>query len=79
MRGNTWSAEPKVSWPGWRLLHDPSTVRSPLDTSGLGIWSVSVPTSVPQGLAAVSVFACRSAISICFRMNFRSVGVTVNP
>src|SRR6476659_6060581 len=41
--GKSWSAEPKVSWPGCRLLHDPSTVRSPLDTSGLGIWFTSLP------------------------------------
>src|SRR3954453_13248621 len=49
--GKSWSAEPNVSWPGCRLLHEPSTVRSPLDTSGLGIWFVSVPIRVEQGSA----------------------------
>src|SRR5215213_6676160 len=31
IRGNNWSAEPNVPWPSWRLLHEPSTVRRPLD------------------------------------------------
>ena len=53
--GKSWSAEPKVSWPGCRLLHEPSTVRSPFDTSGLGIWFASVPMRVEQGSAALSV------------------------
>ena len=53
--GKSWSAAPKVSWPGCRLLHEPSTVRSPFDTSGLGIWFTSVPMRVEQGSAAVSV------------------------
>src|SRR4051812_16980838 len=35
-RGNSWSAAPIWSLPATRLLHEPSTVRSPIDTSGLG-------------------------------------------
>ena len=35
-RGNAWSAAPNVSWPGCRLLHEPSTVRRPNESSGLG-------------------------------------------
>ena len=47
-RGNTTSAAPWVSCPATRLLQDPSTVRSPKDTSGLASW-LSEPSSAPQG------------------------------
>ena len=56
-RGNFWSAAPNVSWPGIRLLHDPSTVRSPREIRGLGIWFGPVPTSAPHGPVAEVVFA----------------------
>ena len=47
----------EVSWPGCRLLHEPSTVRRPNDSSGLGIWSGPGPTSAPQGPVAGVVLA----------------------
>ncbi len=35
-RGKVWSAAPYLSWPRIRLLQEPSTVRRPNDSSGLG-------------------------------------------
>src|SRR3954452_10184081 len=55
IRGKPWSAEPLVPWPSMRLLQDPSTVRRPLEISGLGIWSGPLPTSVPHRLSGVCV------------------------
>ena len=77
--GKSWSAAPNVSWPGCRLLHDPSTVRSPCETRGLGIWFAAVPMSVAHGSSVVRVRVWRSAILICFRMKERSVAVTEKP
>ncbi len=79
-RGNGWSAAPKFSRPGMRLLHEPSTVRRPYEERASGIWLGPVPTSAPQGPVADVVLAtCVSAILICSRMNARSEGVTVKP
>src|SRR5918912_1072175 len=61
-RGNSSSAAQKRSRAGNRLLHEPSTVRSPYGVSRSGIWSGFGPTSVPHGLLAVSVAEWRSAI-----------------
>ncbi len=47
--------------------------------SASGIPSPGWLSSVPQGLEAVSVVVCRSAIFICLRMKDRSPAVTVNP
>jgi len=52
--------------PGTRLLNDPSTVRSPCETRGLGIWFAAVPMSVAHGSSVVRVRVWRSAILIGF-------------
>ena len=55
--------------PGTRLLHEPSTVRSPAETNGLAIWFGPVPIRAPHGPVSDVVFATwASAILICFRM-----------
>ena len=78
------------SWPGIRLLQEPSTVRSPKDSSGLGDLvgagadhRLAVDRVAASGSVAGRRTACarewRSAILICLRMNARSEGVTVKP
>src|SRR3954447_23774798 len=63
-----------------RLLQEPSTVRRPNESRGLGSWWGPVPRSAPQGPVALVVFATwASAILICLRMYARSAGVTVKP
>src|SRR4051794_19305794 len=85
-RGNTWSDAAKfLVVASLRLLQEPSTERRPYDVrmsgtcSASGIGSPGWARSVPHGLDAVSVVACRSAILICLRMNDRSPAETVNP
>ena len=61
IRGNTLSDAPNSDCPATRLLSDPSTVRSPNGTRRFGkIWVRSSPA------------ACRSAMTIWSRMNWRS-------
>jgi hypothetical protein len=51
-RGKTSSAAPILPRPATRLLQEPSTVRSPKESSGLDSWLGPVPTSAPQGPVA---------------------------
>src|SRR4051812_24491083 len=63
-RGKVRSALPNVSWPGTRLLNDPSTVRRPMGICGFGApnrftWLMPGPRSVPQvGQAGLGGVAC---------------------
>jgi len=56
-RGNAWSAAPLNSCPATRLLHEPSTVLSPNDSSGLASWLGPEPSRAPQGPVVDVVFA----------------------
>src|SRR4051794_19329665 len=56
-RLNFKSAAPKNSWPGTRLLNDPSTVRSPIGSCGFGFpnrltWLGPGPRSCPPAACA---------------------------
>ena len=79
-RGKSSSAAPIRPRPATRLLQEPSTVRRPKESSGLGSWLGPVPISAPHGPVADVVFATwASATLICLRMYERSDGVIVNP
>ncbi|CAB4556388.1 unannotated protein [freshwater metagenome] len=83
-RGISSSAAPQFSPPGSRLLHVPSTVRSPQGRSSppvavSGIWCGASPIKVPHGFVGVAVAACRSAILIWSRMNRRSAELRLKP